>query len=1755
MKLGKYFLNKIAALLCAVLFINSSVNAYGAQPAAILADIENAVDGQLPENSSNSIEEAREQGVGLKVNTEAKDSKNAASGSKNNNDDDSAVLLSENDEDTAEAKGTVFNVYSNMQQEEFVADDITALIGKCELLDDGTAIYHDAIRSSEDPSNFTMVRVPRRIIVTQYDGVDDEGVPYTEERIYDYTDGYFLDDEGYATLTLGGERRKDPVSGNDVYIGKAYDVTNLAPDTFENCPDAIRIEIPRTITNDITYDYFTNCRRTSVIEVYTSTYDPETHRYESGNDKEENTFGVLVDTKPKDSAASSMIIWCPPRYNSDKYVYYIGSTAKPGVIIGPHAFENCINLKNISPKVSLTQQVLEIGEAAFKGCDLLEKANVFSPILRSIGDEAFMGCISLSEISPVATGGTVLGDRVFANTSISKIEIPVGYNSMRGETFVSMNALAEFTLLEDRNGDLNSYFTCLDNVLYRLNVPGSDEDDGIELVRFPEQLTPTAEDIDPARTVRESGAFLVPYQVTGFDEHCFYKCANLSTVYFPSTIMDLQPGRFVGCISLANLYFYSGLPDFSVDEDDYAATDMFECSRTNLLTIYAGDDTPIYKYAQANASAPLNVKRAALYEDNKYEYRIVNGEAYLTGLKSGYSARFTDLIVPNYYHNNGTRYLVTGVDSGALADRNLTSVRFLHDMKNVAQDAFYIIYDEDDIYNENNINSTSLTDIYVEYGNFNLISVDGVLYKQSWDSYENKYYISEMLYYPAGNTAKEYTTVKGLNSLPRYAFWGATSLKKVNIHDDIQYIGRIGETNGTDVPSAFAGCNSLVMVNVISDEENPTNPNFIEYYSHQGVLYKWDHNSGANGEPVTLLFYPKGQRSMKEDGLTPVSYEVVDGCREIKDFKDCRFITKIIIPHSVTTIDEYAFEGCSALNEVTFLTTGSGSGITTIGDGAFMRTDLYNLTLPATIKTIGEKAFYYCVNLEDVYINGNVLMSIGERAFMYDRSLKTVTITDALPNQVGGNAQIGSYAFARCQELKSVVLTSMGSVSLGEQSFSNNKNLENLDFSGSSIVEIGTNCFANCAGLKEVNLKDCNYLLELSEKAFYNCDSLSYVHLPYVMTKIGDSAFKDCDELSIVNFSNLVHLEEIGERAFAGTSLVGVVLPENVTKLGNAVFENCRLLSAVYVHDEIVIHNEYGQYGDPAIGAYNNPFADFGKELYVYGKESSDVHDFIQWMDDNGFKAPTFIVRNDMPKAIVYMETPELTVYDMGDNAPILTAYVSSEDELLDYSVNFICSNPSLVKIQNVYSDGTGLNTCEVVGLKNGITKIYAINPQTGDYAYCVVRVEKARVETEQDDILLNTKGAHVTEKINATSYPTRKIYYKTSDRKVVLVNDKGVIKGKKPGNTTIVVYAGKDEHYVEKEVNVTVFRPTIALDKKKLTLNEKGDVSLLSAGVGVTHSGAYEDVKWSTSNKNVATVEGDNEGCIITAVRSGKCIIYAECNGITAKCRVTVRPVQVNLSEQSVTLYSGGLTPETHKLKAVTAGINKSIHWESSDDSVVVVDNKGTITVQGPGNAYVSATCNGVSAKCMVHVKESTVKLYAAKGDTIHEKDAIVINSKGDNTYELMAKVVGRNETVKWASTSKNVFIVDSNGLVTGIGGGTAELTATANGVTAVCEVTVIDTSTELDYANATLYLDESTGKVITITATIEGADTAKALTWDVEDKEIVSISNASTKATYNPTANGGSGMATITAKKAGKTRVSVKANGVTAYCTVTVK
>lgn len=287
--------------------------------------------------------------------------------------------------------------------------------------------------------------------------------------------------------------------------------------------------------------------------------------------------------------------------------------------------------------------------------------------------------------------------------------------------------------------------------------------------------------------------------------------------------------------------------------------------------------------------------------------------------------------------------------------------------------------------------------------------------------------------------------------------------------------------------------------------------------------------------------------------------------------------------------------------------------------------------------------------------------------------------------------------------------------------------------------------------------------------------------------------------------------------------------------------------------------------------------------------------------------------------------------------------------------------------------------------------------------------------------------------------------------------------------------------------------------------------------------SNADKKPVWISYNENIAKV--DQNGTI-TAFRAGKTTIKVRSGFQTKTCVVKVVDSSIKLNKKTAVIYHGGTSTNTLQLKATIKGATKDIVWESSDTNVATIDANGKVTSVSEGTATITATANRKSASCTVTVKESSITL---------NMDTMQLSNKGTgSSMKLTPSIIGSKKTVKWVSSDKTIATV-SNGKITGKKSGTATITATANGISDTCVVTVTDGLVSINEEKVLLYVGGAKTETKQLKTNAKKQD---VLAWSSSNDSIATVENG-----------------LVTAKGEGTAIIKVECNGKTDSCEVTVK
>ena len=203
---------------------------------------------------------------------------------------------------------------------------------------------------------------------------------------------------------------------------------------------------------------------------------------------------------------------------------------------------------------------------------------------------------------------------------------------------------------------------------------------------------------------------------------------------------------------------------------------------------------------------------------------------------------------------------------------------------------------------------------------------------------------------------------------------------------------------------------------------------------------------------------------------------------------------------------------------------------------------------------------------------------------------------------------------------------------------------------------------------------------------------------------------------------------------------------------------------------------------------------------------------------------------------------------------------------------------------------------------------------------------------------------------------------------------------------------------------------------------------------------------------------------------------------------------------------------------------------WESSDPSVLSVDQKGLVTALKTGKATLTLSGGEASASCAVTVTVPAESLA-------FEQESYQVSMGKTLVLPLTALPEGANESYSWESSDTAVATVGADGTVTAVAPGTVTITVTGANATASCTVTVTIPPERIVLSQEELSLNVGSTQPLAAVVMPENA-TDKQVTWESSDTAIVTV--------------GADG--TVTAVAPGSATVTVRCGEVTASCTVTV-
>jgi hypothetical protein len=318
----------------------------------------------------------------------------------------------------------------------------------------------------------------------------------------------------------------------------------------------------------------------------------------------------------------------------------------------------------------------------------------------------------------------------------------------------------------------------------------------------------------------------------------------------------------------------------------------------------------------------------------------------------------------------------------------LTSINIPASVTSIAEDCFE--------------NCSSITAFNVDAANPNYASADGVLFDKEK---------ATLLQYPISKPTHAYTIPSTVTKIANRAVWRCDSLTTVSIPASVDSIGEMN----------FNACYALT--EIIVDDANSS------YSSVDGVLF--------NKEKTTLVCFPAG--IISDEYTVPASVTTVGDVA----FADCFWLTTVVVPNTVASIGEYAF---NFISNVIYSGPATGAPWGALYMNGYVDKPLIfsdetkthlvgcahsfegEIVIPASVTEMEEGAFMICIGITSVVIPDSITLIPG-LAFEECRSLTSVTIPASVDS-------IGYAAFSGCTALTTVTCHADTPPACGEYVFS-----------------------------------------------------------------------------------------------------------------------------------------------------------------------------------------------------------------------------------------------------------------------------------------------------------------------------------------------------------------------------------------------------------------------------------------------------------------------------------------------------------------------------------------------------------------------------------------------------------------------------------------------------------------------------------------------------------------------------------------------
>ena len=960
----------------------------------------------------------------------------------------------------------------------------------------------------------------------------------TEDNMYLSSDGIIYDKEMKQLVVCPMGREKEVVIENTTEIVKAK--------AFEYCSKITSVKVEEGAAADVEMTIDTNAFKdcTSLANVQLPDYVTVLNPNAFKNCVALTSIELPSGLKEFDATVFSGCTGLTSVTISDNNLY----KAQDGILFSPDMTTlYYYPLSKTETTYTVPSSVKTIYQYAFYNNQTLESI-VLPRGLQSIGESAFRNCQDLATVN-IPNTVVELGDYAFYNCAkLATVTFETGNDTnpleIGNKALVHTSNFASSKAVT--NGYTFGYCYSLTNVqlpkrttsiadntfaycrgLKTINIPANVEALGRGAFRYCERLE--AVDI-------EAGC-----KITNIAYKLFEYCYSLKEFTVPASVIefDVLPGKkdsyaFYYCENLKNVTFEEGCGI----EVLYKYTFGY-CYKLEAIEFPAA----FKEIADASSSyAPFyrcESLKSITFAGDQVERFGNYAFAYCFGLESidipatvtefGYNVFYNCILLDNVTIPETVTDIGYGLFSNCKSLKNVT-----------LPDTMDTIYDS--MFN----GCESLTEFEITE---NITTIESYAFAGAgFKTFTVPEWITELYYglFSGCPNLEEVVLHDGITYIEDEVFAYNPVLKKVLIPDSVEYFGYYmfsdcpmletvklpANDQVTILPDGtFYNCKSLKTVEI------PENFTLIEYYAMQGA-------------GIESLVIP--------DTVTEIQEYAFEGCTDLET---------VVLPSGLTYIAYNLFDGCTSLKNVTF----SDSGLLTeIQEYAFMGcTSLTKLDLPESITTIGPNAFANS-GLTEFYLSGNVA-DIGDNAFAGCKDLTKFEV-----DEVNGNFEIiddilmneaGTEIYLVLPEKTGKFVVSEDyTLHPGAFAISRVSEVE----LPADMLEIPNYMFEGAKYLQKVVLPEG--LMTIGNYAFSET-GLTSIHIPASVTVIGIGAFDATTDLETVTFAEGNLPLSFKSYAFRNSGLTSITIPYRVRKadssdsiyyaIGTYAFQNCANLKTL----------------------------------------------------------------------------------------------------------------------------------------------------------------------------------------------------------------------------------------------------------------------------------------------------------------------------------------------------------------------------------------------------------------------------------------------------------------------------------------------------------------------------------------------------------------------------------------------------------------